>query len=160
MPPLREREEDIAPIALAHLDRLRTTTGRGPWVLTAAAERALVRHEWPGNVRELLNAIERAVIVRPRGELSAADLGLVTQPDRASRKRPARSTTPDEGLPTFREQERAFLERALEAAGGQVSGPDGAAARLDLKPTTLWSKLKKHGIDRQAFARSGSSRQR
>jgi transcriptional regulator with GAF, ATPase, and Fis domain len=153
VPPLRERVEDIGPIVEAHLLRLRATTGRGPWVLSPAAERALGAHPWPGNVRELINAVERAVIVRPAGELSPADLGLAAGSAARSRKPLSKPPASGAALPTFREQERAFLERALEHAAGQVSGPDGAAAQLDLKPTTLWSKLKKHGIDRKRFTR-------
>jgi transcriptional regulator with GAF, ATPase, and Fis domain len=142
LPPLRERLADVADIARAHLEKLAQTTGRGPWVLTPAAERALVANDWPGNVRELLNAIERAAILNASGEVQPADLAL-----------PA--TTPADGggaLPTFKEQERRFLERALAHTRGRVHGDGGAAELLALKPTTLQSKLKKLGIDRASFA--------
>ena len=96
---------------------------------------ALVSYAWPGNVRELENLIERAVILTrgaawkfPLAELRAA-------PDAA---RPSRS----------QDAERDHIRRVLEQAEGVVGGPNGAAARLGMKRTTLQSKMKKLGISR------------
>lgn len=154
LPPLRERREDVAGIALAHLEKLHVQTGRGPWVLLRSAEVALARQDWPGNVRQLLNCVERATILRPAGELGPRELGIEPGPKR-ERLLPGRASgktaTNDDVIPRFHEQERAFLERVLRRTGGRVHGEGGAAALLDLAPTTLQSKLKKHGIDRATF---------
>jgi formate hydrogenlyase transcriptional activator len=96
---------------------------------------ALVRYPWPGNVRELENLIERAIILTrgttleiPRSEL-----------------RPA----PDTPLPlTLEDAEREHIRRVLEQANWVVGGPNGGAARLGMKRTTLQSKMKKLGIVR------------
>jgi transcriptional regulator with GAF, ATPase, and Fis domain len=147
VPALRERVEDIGPIARAVLDSLARKHGRGPWTLTPAAVATLEAEPWPGNVRQLVNVLERATILRPVGEIDAEHLGL---------GRPAgsgRTGTPDDvarpaQLLTFRDAVRRHLMAALVATKGKIYGPEGAAALLDVKPTTLQSKLKRHGIDR------------
>jgi len=94
-----------------------------------------VAYAWPGNVRELENMIERAVILTrgPSLEIPLAEL-------RAS----AGSTTPV----TLQDAERDHIRRVLEQTSGLVGGPNGAAARLGMKRTTLQSKMKKLGISR------------
>src|SRR5690606_15468726 len=72
VPSLRERREDILPLARHLLASLATT----PVDLTGAAERALVAHDWPGNIRELRNVLERGLILRRDDVLDASDLGL------------------------------------------------------------------------------------
>jgi transcriptional regulator with GAF, ATPase, and Fis domain len=134
MPPLRERVDDIVPIAESVLAE-RANAGRGPWTLSAEARAALEGSPWPGNVRELINVLERAMVLCPRGELQPRHLALG-----------GRRTEPERALPTFEQQERAYLQRLLEATGGKLYGDDGAAARAGLKPTTLRSKLVKHGL--------------
>ena len=135
VPPLRERPEDIVPIARSVL-RERATAGRGPWELSSEAQEALLAAPWPGNVRELVNVLERAMVLCPAGTLEPLHLGL--GPGGASR-----GAGP---LPRFAEAERAYLERVLAEAGGKLYGADGAAALAGLKPTTLRSKLVKHGL--------------
>ncbi len=101
------------------------------------ALRALVAHDWPGNVRELQNVIERAVIVSD-GEALAIDPAWLA------------SASPAETARTWAEQEKGRILAALRAAGGRVYGPGGAAQRLGLKPTTLYGKMRKHGLKRDA----------
>lgn len=133
VPPLRERPSDIVPLATRWLARHMARTGRGPHTISPEAVAALEGYRWEGNVRQLVNVLERATILQPTGRIEVAHLGL---PDG---RRPRE-------LPTFAEQERAYLTELMERAGGHVYGPEGAAARADLKPTTLHSKLKKHGL--------------
>ena len=95
---------------------------------------ALLRYPWPGNVRELENLIERAVILT-RG--AALQIPLTE----------LRSTAAELPSPmTLEEAERDHIRRVLERARGVVGGPNGAAARLGMKRTTLQSKMKKLGI--------------
>jgi formate hydrogenlyase transcriptional activator len=100
-----------------------------------SALRALAVHDWPGNVRELQNLIERAVILSDGPEL-AFDPGWLAGGSAAETAR------------TWAAQERQRILDALRAAGGRVYGPGGAAHRLGLKPTTLYGKMRKHGLDR------------
>jgi transcriptional regulator with GAF, ATPase, and Fis domain len=144
IPPLRARPEDALDIAQAHLH----TRRGGPWTLSAAAQSALLSHPWPGNVRQLINALERATIITSAGEITPAALGLVSAGlARALEPPPRPAVASSAGVfETYAAHERSHLQAALDRAGGKVYGAGGAAALLGLKPTTLHSKLKKHGL--------------
>ncbi len=151
LPALRERAQDIPAIAHGVLARLSRRRGRGPWSLSPAAIDHLTAASWPGNVRELVNVVERATIVQPQGRIDPVHLsvpqGVATgRTATVGRRRP----DPASGAPLLplREAERQHLVAALQQTEGKIYGRDGAAQLLDLKPTTLQSKLKKHGIDR------------
>jgi formate hydrogenlyase transcriptional activator len=96
-------------------------------------------------VRELEHVIERAVILTPGDELRVPTADLIA----AS---PPGASSPPTAVPhrvTLRESERELIRRALAECGGVIGGPDGAAARLGLKRTTLLSRMKKLGIPRR-----------
>ncbi|CTQ51269.1 sigma-54 interaction domain-containing protein [Jannaschia donghaensis] len=136
--PLRQRTEDI-PILTAHLLRIACKRlGRKVPVITEGAMRKLRHYDWPGNVRELANVIERGAIV------SQSDKLLVEiQQDAASAVR-ATST-----LLTDADIEQITITNTIacmKEAGGRVSGKTGAAALLGIRPTTLYSRLKKFGL--------------
>jgi transcriptional regulator with GAF, ATPase, and Fis domain len=136
LPPLRERREDIVPLSEQILARIQGRTGRGPWQLGEDAVALLERRDWPGNVRELVNALERATILRSSGILRTEDFGML-----APRiQKPAVDAGP---FPTMEEAERRHIQAALARTGGKIYGPDGAAALLELPPTTLQSRMKK-----------------
>ena len=147
--PLRERPEDIPPLAQLFLRNACRKFHRQPLDLTHANVETLQRYSWPGNVRELENVIERQVIVSRGGRLSF-DLPANTgpAPTRHPGAGPESSTlerplTEDEQ----RQRERDNMISALRRAGGKVSGTGGAAELLGIKPTTLASRLKREGID-------------
>ncbi|MAT68301.1 MAG: hydrogenase [Planctomycetaceae bacterium] len=139
LPPLRDRREDIPILAEHFLQQAAQRFSVDPPRLTRAVADQLQRYDWPGNVRELQHVIERAVILARGGplriELSAAD-------SKEPRNQPFGEG--DEVLTEneIRELEKANLQRALQAAGGKVHGPGGAAELLGIKPTTLKSRLK------------------
>jgi transcriptional regulator with GAF, ATPase, and Fis domain len=141
LPPLRERPEDLVPLAIAKLRQLETRQ-RGPWELAPDAVEHLRLHPWPGNVRELLHTIERATVLVPAGLLRAEHLSPTAFEAPRSTPPPAGATE----LTSFADAERRHLQRALERSRGKIYGPDGAAQLLGLKPTTLQAKLKKHGL--------------
>jgi transcriptional regulator with GAF, ATPase, and Fis domain len=149
LPPLRERPEDLLPLAIAKLRQLETPQ-RGPWELAPDALLHLRRHGWPGNVRELLHTIERATVLVPAGLVHAEHLfaGAFEAP------RSAPPPAPSLDVARFADAERTHLQRALEHTRGKIYGADGAAQLLGLKPTTLQAKLKKHGLKAGASARS------
>jgi formate hydrogenlyase transcriptional activator len=139
VPPLRQRREDVPSLAghfVQHLGRRlhRQVAGIDPDSLAL-----LCRYDWPGNVRELENVIERAMIVSSGGP-------LVIDPSWF----PAASPTAATGPSTLAEVERQAIRAALERCGGRIYGPMGAAAALGLKPTTLYGKMRKLHISRQA----------
>ncbi|WP_029004723.1 sigma 54-interacting transcriptional regulator [Azorhizobium doebereinerae] len=144
--PLRDRREDIPLLAAHFLDGARRKPAGAQLQLSEGDVRRLTAYPWPGNVRELQNVIERGIILARNGRLHI-DLPQGQQP--GSEAPAARPAAPAAGLETETERRarlRASILAALEAAGGKVSGPGGAAERLGLKPTTLASRLKSLGI--------------
>jgi DNA-binding NtrC family response regulator len=140
VPSLRERPEDIVPIATSLLRRLATDLGRPDVTLDASAERALSTYAWPGNVRELRNVLERALLLSDGRTLGVRDL----------RFEGAASTGPggaDASL-TLRDAEVLHIERVLRELRGQVPA---AAARLGVPKSSLYQKLKTYGIDASKF---------
>jgi len=140
LPPLRERREDLRPLAAHLLARHAAAMHRRPPRVPEAAWRVLEAHDWPGNVRELENWLQRALILSPGPELS------LPEPPRAAAASPAGE--PRAGPRAFDDEVRGVIQRALEAAGGRVYGPGGAAAMLGLRPTTLQGKMRRYGIGR------------
>jgi len=134
LPPLRERPEDIQLLvrhfAMSYADRMQKP-------ITDIADEfmaALARHSWPGNVRELQNFIERSVILSTGAVLNGSLPELTYTP---------KSTAPG----TLEEMERSHILQTLLRTEGVVGGPNGAAARLGLKRTTLISMMRRLGIN-------------
>jgi len=138
VPPLRERAEDIPPLASHFAMKHATKMGRQIESIPKSTLDALTSYGWPGNVRELQNVIERAVI------LSRSSLQLGNWPPTGP--------TPgeDPSLLTLEEAERRHIVRALERTKWRVSGPNGAAQVLGMKPTTLQSRMNKLSIQKPA----------
>jgi len=149
--PLRERRDDI-PLLAQHFVRgevrkLKT----GDLRLSEGDVRKLVQYDWPGNVRELENVIERAAILARAGRLriDLPEAGKSTfGPVRTTSSRPAAGNAKPALLTDEqrRDRDRANILAALEACGGKVFGPGGAAELLEVKPTTLASRIKALGI--------------
>jgi formate hydrogenlyase transcriptional activator len=140
LPPLRERRDEIRPLASHFLARHAAAMHRRPPRVPDEVWRALEAHDWPGNVRELENFVQRALILSPGPELALPD--LPADPLRPPAAEAQAQATPGH----FDDEVRAVIERALAAASGRVYGPGGAAALLGLRPTTLQGKMKKYGI--------------
>jgi len=141
VPPLRERPEDVVPIALHFLEL--ASEGRPTPSLSKRDARELEAYDWPGNVRELRNVVERALILSRGGRLRF-DLDP-TRPRAPRRAEPSTEIRTDAEL---REDERRNLLAALEATAWKVSGPGGTAELLGLRPTTLHSRMRAMGIER------------
>jgi len=131
LPPLRERTEDIPPLAVHFLERHAGRYHKGVQGFAPDALEALLRHPWPGNVRELDHAIERAVLLAEGPEVRPGDLGLAPEAGDAT-MRLERMTLAD--------AEQYLIHRALERAGGNVSD---AAASLGLSRSALYRRLEK-----------------
>ena len=133
LPPLRERKEDILPLAQLFLDRYAQKYHRPLTGIAEAAAQALKEYRWSGNIRELQNCIEKAVILSEGTTLTGKDLQL------------ERSGKPDvTAIRAVSESEEERLVRdAMERTGGNISA---AAKMLGVSRPTLYAKLKKYGL--------------
>ncbi|MFO7602844.1 MAG: sigma 54-interacting transcriptional regulator [Gammaproteobacteria bacterium] len=154
--PLRARLDDIPLLAMHFLRHFTQKLNKPGIKLSQADIIRLQSYDWPGNIRELENVIERAVILSRNNKLvldiqqkkwlaptGTAPRGVSTDGDPAILSR-------DE----LRAQERDNILRALHKTRGKIFGDDGAARLLNMKATTLASKLQRWGIDKRRFARS------
>jgi len=146
IPPLRERIDDIEPLAMHFADYYCNQKGYSCSRLTKADIRSLERYDWPGNIRELQNVIERAILLAKGGRLhfEFAD----TSRAHAARLPINVQETTNLTLDELKEMERKILIDALDETDWKIYGNGGAAERLDLKPTTLASRIKKFGIQK------------
>lgn len=136
VPPLRERQDDILPIARLYLEQYSRKYGKDVRGLSADAERALVTDGWPGNVRALRHAIERAVILADRATLEPADFQLAEE-------RPTAAVTAIPTVHNLDQMEKQTIEKVLRKHGFNISK---AARELGLTRASLYRRMEKHGI--------------
>jgi formate hydrogenlyase transcriptional activator len=151
VPPLRERQGDI-PLLVRHFtQQFSRRMKKAMDTIPSAAMDALCRYHWPGNIRELQNVIERAVIIStgPALSIDVSDLKL-PKSDRTS-EAPASSNSANGTLHNVLEEtERQQILKALKQSNWVVAGPNGAAAQLGMKRTTLQQRIHKLGIVRDS----------
>jgi DNA-binding NtrC family response regulator len=135
VPPLRDRREDIPPLAHNFLRRSAARTRKDVQSISAEAMTALMNYRWPGNVRELEHAIERAVIVARGASIKVRE--LPPEVIQKARGRAAADTL------DVKSQERVLIERALERFRGNRRQ---AAEALNISTVTLWRKMKQYGL--------------
>ncbi|MBN1960636.1 MAG: sigma-54-dependent Fis family transcriptional regulator [Deltaproteobacteria bacterium] len=137
LPPLRDRQLDIIPIALHLLSRIAIELGRPQLTLSKTAQQAIQKHNWPGNIRELKNVLERASIIADHDEIISKDLSNLT------------NTTTEPSLKNklgprpLREVEREAIIKALDATDGHRKQ---AAELLGIGLRTLYDKIKEYKL--------------
>jgi DNA-binding NtrC family response regulator len=140
IPPLRQRREDILPLALLFLEQFNNKFGKGAGPFAPEAVAAMEEAGWPGNVRELQNAIERAVVINARGPIVAADLGPASRSREIAVDAAAQPLSLQQAKELF---EREYFINLLHAVDGNVSN----AARLSgVSRNSLYRYLKQLGI--------------
>ncbi|HXC64166.1 MAG TPA: helix-turn-helix domain-containing protein, partial [bacterium] len=135
-PPLRERREDVLPLALGLLVRFAAENQREISGFTPEAQAFLESHAWPGNLRELSNAMERAAILCPGPTVSLEQLGWIGTPIRSAEG----PLAPDDI--TLEALEERHIRRVLAGA----KALDESARILGIDVATLWRKRKKYGL--------------
>jgi PAS domain S-box-containing protein len=153
VPPLRKRGDDVIQLAVHFLEQVCRDFGRSNPGLTQSQVEAMRRYDWPGNIRELKNVIERAVILS-RGASLRLDLSL---PSGGTQEVVATQTThygnEKQNFVTDAEmklQQRDNMRHALEYANWRVSGEQGAAKLLGLKPSTLNDRMHSYDLQKPA----------
>ena len=149
VPPLREREEDVIQLAQHFLEVTCNDFGREQMTLTRAQAENLLDYGWPGNVRELKNVIERAVILSPgnvlRLDLSMPNLSVVEKSADVKVAADSNEIMTEKEMRAFQKQNTVA---ALKQTGWRVSGPEGAAELLGVRPTTLADRIRTYGLQK------------
>jgi formate hydrogenlyase transcriptional activator len=138
VPPLRERQEDIPLLVRHFVEQFSRRMNKRVDTIASETMSALVRYHWPGNIRELQNLIERAVILSTGPVLKVPLSDLKSRPSAAATRHHE----------TLEEAERKHVLAILEDTKWVVAGPNGAAARLGMKRSTLQFRMRKLGISR------------
>lgn len=132
IPPLRNRREDIVPLAERFITRFCKQYDKAPISLTASACEKLTAHSWYGNIRELEHAIEKAVIICDGNSIPAEMFQLVQKTE-----------VQETEASTLEEMEKAMIRKALDKCGGNLSA---VASQLGITRQTLYNKMKKFGL--------------
>jgi len=135
LPSLRERKPDVPLLATHFASEFARRMGKPVRGIEGNAMARLMAYEWPGNVRELANVLERAVILCDGSSILEGHLGVIGRDRRESG-----------AFPTLEEVERQHIIRALAETGGVLAGPQGAAKLLGMRRSTVWSRMRKLGI--------------
>ena len=139
--PLRERGQDILPLARRFLNDMASAMGRGGLRLDASAERALQEYDWPGNVREMENVIQRAVILAPSEVVLPEHLHLPTRPTVTEMPAASRNGEEESAAHDLKSLEKAHIMSTLAAVNGSRKL---AAQKLGMSERTLRHKLQQY----------------
>ena len=134
LPPLRERKKDIPELVTYFVEQFATSMDKMIETIPEETMRSMLNHSWPGNIRELQNHVARGVILSTDGVFEPAEL---------AKFEPAPAEISN---PTLEDKVRQEILAACQRANWKLGGPRGAAARLGLKRTTLFYKMKRLGI--------------
>jgi transcriptional regulator with GAF, ATPase, and Fis domain len=146
VPPLRERQDDILMLLEYFVQRFASRAGKHFGAIDKQTLELLQSYEWPGNIRELQNVVERSVILSS-GDVFAVDESWLSKESQQPGPRV------DVSRPIEKESrgEREIIEAALAESRGRVAGPKGAAAKLRIPPSTLYSRIKALNIRKGDF---------
>ena len=134
IPPLRERKEEIIPLAEFFIGKFCSIYGKEPLALSEEAKEELLNYHWPGNVRELENVIERAVILASGDTITKEELFI--EPRKERKEKPAEDLSVDE-------LEKMLIKKALDEAGGNIKK---ASLILGIDEDILRFKIQRYGI--------------
>jgi transcriptional regulator with GAF, ATPase, and Fis domain len=152
VPPLRERKDDLQLLVEYFVQRYGLKAGKDIRSIEKKTLGLLQSYDWPGNIRELQNVIERSVILGAGDVFSVDELWLSK---RSVSPTPVKALSLAMGSVTKGQveprSEREIIEAALAETRGRVSGPSGAAAKLGIPPTTLYSRIKALKIQKSQF---------
>lgn len=154
IPALRERPQDILPLVTAFIRHFSRRHGKHIPPVSTAQQALLCGYSWPGNIRELRNVVERAILLHDSGEALHFEVSgnnpspaqVLDAPPSVPHTAPSNVDALFATLPKLHELEEHYLRHVMQLTGGRVLGPTGAAARLGMKHTTLYAKLRKYGI--------------
>ena len=148
VPPLRERKEDILMLLEYFVKRYANRTGKNIQSIEKRTLELFHSYDWPGNIRELQNVIERSMILSSGDVFSVDESWLSKESSRPATRIETPAPSKADGEPST---ERQIIEAALAESRGRVAGPNGAAAKLGIPPSTLDYKIKALKIRKSQF---------
>ncbi|NML41920.1 sigma 54-interacting transcriptional regulator [Chitinophaga sp. G-6-1-13] len=148
LPPLRERKEDIPELVSFFIEKYAVSSGRKVDGIAPKALEKLKAYAWPGNIRELEHLIERTVLLTTTNIITDVSLPV------SNKMLFARQDTGIQ-VRSLADVEREHILKMVKLSKGRISGPQGAAAKLQLPSTTLMSKMQKLGIRKEHFIDTG-----
>jgi len=146
MPPLRNRKEDIEDLCLHFLQKFTQNSNKKNIKLSGNALQSVMNHSWPGNIRELAHCMERSVLLAD--DLLVNEIHFLTE----SEKVLAINNFQSFEIKPLKDIEKEYILKIIRLCNGRISGPNGAAKKLEIPSTTLMSKMKKLGIKKQHFS--------
>lgn len=141
LPALRERKEDILPLSYHFLQIYAAKNGKKINNITSKVVQAMQQYPWHGNIRELQHAIERSVLLTSGNSISDMEFPSLVKSNNAQSFE----------IKTLDELQKQYILEVLKYCNGRISGPFGAAIKLNIPPTTLISKMHKLGIKKEHF---------
>ena len=146
VPPLRERKDDLLMLVEYFVQRYASRAGKSIRSIDKKTVELLHAYDWPGNIRELQNVIERSVVLTAGDVFAVDELWLSTESSRPTTQMTV--STSSRGEPRG---EREVIEAALAESRGRVAGPSGAAAKLNIPPSTLEHRIRALNIRKSQF---------
>ena len=146
MPPLRDRKEDIEGLCLYFLNKFTQNSNKKNITLSGNALKSAMNHSWPGNIRELEHCMERSVLLAD--DVLINEIHFLTE----SEKIVAINNFQGLEIKPLKDIEKEYILKIIKLCNGRISGPNGAAKKLEIPSTTLMSKMKKLGIKKQHFS--------
>ncbi|MDH7459917.1 sigma 54-interacting transcriptional regulator [Chitinophagaceae bacterium 26-R-25] len=146
LPPLRKRKEDIGSLAMHFVERFARNNGKKITGLSQKALNKLMSYDWPGNVRELEHLLERSVLLTTGTIIKEVQLP-------GKNNMPLMAHLAELQVRPLEEVEREYILAVLKLFKGRISGPNGAAVKLNMPPTTLISRMQKLGIYKEHFVK-------
>ncbi|KIQ22427.1 hypothetical protein RT99_09655 [Flavobacterium sp. MEB061] len=146
IPPLRNRKEDIADLCFYFLNKYTLNTNKKNIALSANALKAIQNHSWPGNIRELEHCIERSILLSEGAMIN--DVSFLSESEQIL----ALNNFNAFQVKPLKEIEKEYILKIIKICNGRISGPNGAAVKLEIPSTTLVSKMKKLGIKKEHFS--------
>ena len=151
IPPLRERREDIMMLVEYFVKRYANQAGKNIRSIDKKTLALFEQYDWPGNIRELQNVVERSIILTSGNVLSVDESWLSKEPPKPPNAIQAASLQMSHPAGDAELEEREIIEAALASSRGRVAGPTGAAAKLQVPPSTLEYKIKALKIRKSRF---------
>jgi len=151
IPPLRERREDIMMLVEYFVKRYANQAGKNIRSIDKKTLALFEQYDWPGNIRELQNVVERSIILTSGNVLSVDESWLSKEPPKPLNAIQAASLQMSHPPGDAEREEREIIEAALASSRGRVAGPTGAAAKLQVPPSTLEYKIKALKIRKSRF---------